>query len=70
MRVPPAERQAQAFRSTRATRRSAVGEDYLKLISDLEDSSGGAVRAVDLVQRLGVAQPTVTKMLTRVCTEN
>src|SRR4051812_38964492 len=64
--LPPAKRQTRAFEHTRNARRSAVGEDYLELIADLIDSSEGRpVRAVDLVRRLGVAQPTVAKMVSR-----
>jgi DtxR family manganese transport transcriptional regulator len=64
--LPPAKRQTQAFEHTRNARRSAVREDYLELIADLIDSSAGRpVRAVDLVNRLGVTQPTVAKMISR-----
>ncbi|MDX7952648.1 manganese-binding transcriptional regulator MntR [Lichenihabitans sp. Uapishka_5] len=52
------------FRQARAGRRSAVVEDYVELIADLLDHSGAA-RQVDIAARLGVAQPTVAKMLKR-----
>ena len=52
------------FRRARAGRRSAVVEDYVELIADLIDHSGAA-RQVDIAARLGVAQPTVAKMLKR-----
>ena len=64
--LPPVKRQTRAFEHTRNARRSAVREDYLELVADLIDSSEGRpVRAVDLVSRLGVAQPTVAKMISR-----
>ena len=39
-------------------------EDYVELISDLL-ADGGEARQVDIATRLGVAQPTVAKMLRR-----
>ena len=54
----------EGFRKARAARRSAIVEDYVELIADLVDESGGA-RQVDIASRLGVAQPTVAKMLKR-----
>lgn len=59
-----AERHAQAFRKTRDAHRSERTEDYLELIADVMDAHGEA-RQVDLARRLGVAQPTVVKMLRR-----
>ena len=43
-------------------------EDYVELIDDLI-ASGGEARQVDIAARLGVAQPTVAKMLTRLADE-
>ena len=43
-------------------------EDYVELIADLIDDSGEA-RQVEIAQRLGVAQPTVAKMLKRLAAE-
>ena len=39
-------------------------EDYVELIADLI-ADGGEARQVDIAARLGVAQPTVAKMLKR-----
>ncbi len=58
------EMHVEGFRQARAARRSALIEDYLELIADLIDDSGEA-RQVDIAARLGVAQPTVAKMLKR-----
>jgi DtxR family manganese transport transcriptional regulator len=44
--------------------RSELVEDYVELISDLI-ADGGEARQVDIAARLGVAQPTVAKMLKR-----
>lgn len=52
------------FRRARADRRSALVEDYVELIADLIDV-GGVARQVEIAARLGVAQPTVAKMLKR-----
>ena len=56
--------QVESFRQTRSNRRTELVEDYVELISDLIDHDGEA-RQVDIAQRLGVAQPTVAKMLKR-----
>jgi len=64
-RIPAAKRQAAALRHTREARRSALAEDYVRVVTDLSASRGGRVRAVDLIGRLGVAQPTVAKVLAR-----
>lgn len=54
----------ESFRQARQARRSALVEDYVELIADLIDD-GGEARQVDIAARLGVAQPTVAKMLKR-----
>jgi DtxR family manganese transport transcriptional regulator len=54
----------ESFRQTRHNRRTELVEDYVELIADLIDE-GGEARQVDIAQRLGVAQPTVAKMLKR-----
>jgi DtxR family manganese transport transcriptional regulator len=54
----------ESFRQAREARRSALVEDYVELIADLIDD-GGEARQVDIAARLGVAQPTVAKMLKR-----
>lgn len=58
------ESQAESFRRARNARRSELVDDYVELISDLIDDQGEA-RQVDIAARLGVAQPTVAKMLKR-----
>ena len=62
----PDETADDGFRHARAARRVALVEDYVELIADLIDSRGEA-RQVDIARRLGVAQPTVAKMLRRLC---
>jgi DtxR family manganese transport transcriptional regulator len=59
-----AELHVAGFRQARQARRSALVEDYVELIADLIDD-GGEARQVDIAARLGVAQPTVAKMLKR-----
>jgi DtxR family manganese transport transcriptional regulator len=63
------EAQAQAFRKSRDDRRSELREDYVELIADLIACAGEA-RQTDIARRLGVAQPTVAKMLKRLAEEN
>jgi len=48
----------------REARRGELVEDYLELIDDLIRDQGEA-RQVDIAARLGVAQPTVARMLKR-----
>ena len=60
----PAAEQIEGFRQAREARRAALVEDYLELIADLSEA-GGEARQVDVAARLGVAQPTVAKMLKR-----
>jgi DtxR family manganese transport transcriptional regulator len=59
-----AEQRVESFRQTRNNRRTELVEDYVELIADLIEE-GGEARQVDIAQRLGVAQPTVAKMLKR-----
>lgn len=61
-RVP--EEQADAFQVTREAHRSEVNEDYVELIADLIDQRGEA-RPVEIAERMGVTQPTVSKTLVR-----
>lgn len=56
--------QVESFRQAREARRSELVEDYVELIDDLIED-GGEARQVDIAARLGVAQPTVAKMLKR-----
>lgn len=44
-------------------RRRALLKDYMQLVADLIENGNEA--PVDIAARLGVAQPTVAKMLTR-----
>jgi DtxR family manganese transport transcriptional regulator len=66
--LPDADTHSQGFRQTRDARRSALVEDYVELIADLIDD-GSEARQVDIAARLGVAQPTVAKMLIRLAAE-
>lgn len=69
-RTPPtrdpldAESHAEGFQKTRDARRSELVEDYVELVAELIDAEGEA-RQVEIARRLGVAQPTVAKMLKR-----
>ena len=58
----------ESFRHARQSRRLELVEDYVELIADLIDDAGEA-RQVDIAGRLGVAQPTVAKMLKRLADE-
>jgi DtxR family transcriptional regulator, manganese transport regulator len=60
--------QVESFRQARASRRVELTEDYIELIADLL-ADGGEARQVDIATRLGVAQPTVAKMLRRLAEE-
>ncbi|OUJ15857.1 manganese transporter [Acetobacter orientalis] len=66
--LPDAETHSEGFRANRAARQNALVEDYVELIADLLDEDQEA-RQVDLAERLGVAQPTVAKMLSRLADE-
>ena len=63
-RLPEADKQAEAFGRTRSDHRNEIAEDYVELIADLIDATGEA-RAVDLANRLGVTNATVTNAITR-----
>lgn len=58
------EHHAEGFQKARDARRTELIEDYVELIADFIDQHGEA-RQVDIARRLGVAQPTVNKMLKR-----
>ncbi len=60
--------QVESFRQTRQARRTELIDDYVELIADLIDDAGEA-RQVDIAARLGVAQPTVARMLKRLAEE-
>jgi DtxR family manganese transport transcriptional regulator len=66
--LPDADVHSQGFRQTREAQRSALVEDYVELIADLIED-GNEARQVDIAARLGVAQPTVAKMLARLAAE-
>ncbi|HBF30219.1 manganese-binding transcriptional regulator MntR [Rhizobium sp.] len=66
--LPDADDHSEGFKQVREARRTALVEDYVELIADLI-AEGQEARQVDIAQRLGVAQPTVAKMLARL-TEN
>lgn len=59
-----AQKHAEGFLQVRQAHRSELMDDYVELISDLI-AEQGEVRQVELAARLGVAQPTVAKMLKR-----
>jgi DtxR family manganese transport transcriptional regulator len=58
----------QSFRQARQARSVELVEDYVELIGDLIEDAGEA-RQVDIAARLGVAQPTVAKMLKRLAAD-
>jgi DtxR family manganese transport transcriptional regulator len=66
--LPDADTHSEGFRQTREARRGALVEDYVELIADLIED-GNEARQVDIAARLGVAQPTVAKMLARLAAE-
>jgi DtxR family manganese transport transcriptional regulator len=66
--LPDAEAHSEGFRQSRKARRDALVEDYIELIADLIED-GNEARQVDIAARLGVAQPTVAKMLARLAAE-
>lgn len=55
---------AERFEKVRQEHRNETAEDYVELIAELIDSAGEA-RVVDLATRLGVSQPTVNKVVSR-----
>ncbi len=66
--LPDIDTQSEGFRLNREARRNALIEDYVELIADLL-AEGHEARQVDIATRLGVSQPTVAKMLTRLANE-
>ncbi len=66
--LPDARAHSEGFRQTREAQRGALVEDYLELIADLIED-GNEARQVDIAARLGVAQPTVAKMLARLAAD-
>lgn len=55
---------ARRFAQARQSQASAIVEDYVELIGDLI-ALGGEARVADIAERMGVAQPTVTKTIGR-----
>jgi len=51
--------QASGFEAVRVAHQSELVEDYVELIAELIHQNGAA-RPVEIAERLGVAQPTVT----------
>ncbi len=66
--LPDAQVHSEGFRQTREAQRSALVEDYVELIADLIED-GNEARQVDIAARMGVAQPTVAKMLSRLAAD-
>lgn len=64
----PTQQQTNGFESVRLAHQSEVVEDYVELIAELIHQNGEA-RPVDIANRLGVAQPTVSKNLRRLVNE-
>lgn len=58
------EARAERFESVRRAHQTEMAEDYVELIAELISEHGEA-RPVEIAERLGVAQPTVTKNLAR-----
>ncbi|HEX2529271.1 MAG TPA: manganese-binding transcriptional regulator MntR [Geminicoccus sp.] len=63
-----AELQAAGFGQVRHAHRTEIAEDYVELVADLIDAKGEA-RAVDLAERLGVSQATVTTQVSKLVRE-
>lgn len=63
-RLIDAEQHARQHTGVRKAHETELLEDYVELIADLIDATGEA-RAVDIAQRMGVRQATVTSMVRR-----
>ena len=59
-----ADAQANGFEAVRTAHQSEMVEDYVELIAELIHQYGSA-RPVEIAERFGVAQPTVSKNLAR-----
>lgn len=59
-----AEGAGEQFRLARSRRASALVEDYVELISDLQEEHG-EVRVTEVARRLGVSHPTAIKAVAR-----
>ena len=62
--MPAEPTQARRFGKARTAQHSALGEDYVELISDLLATNGEA-RPTDIARRLGVAHATAIKTIAR-----
>lgn len=60
--APP--QRSEGFSQTREKQSLALLEDYVEMIAELTDEVGEA-RVADIAERMGVAQPTATKAITR-----
>lgn len=56
--------QADRFARAREAQSAALLEDYVEMIGDLHSELGEA-RVADIAERMGVAQPTATKAISR-----
>lgn len=54
----------EGFSQTREKQAVALLEDYVEMIAELTEELGEA-RVADIAERMGVAQPTATKAITR-----
>ncbi len=64
MTASPPKLQADRFARAREKQSRALLEDYVELIGDLIAQTGEA-RVADIAERMGVAQPTATKAISR-----
>lgn len=62
--IRPPEVQASGFESVRLAHQLEMAEDYVELIAELIEQYSEA-RPVDIAERLGVSQPSVSKNLNR-----
>jgi DtxR family transcriptional regulator, manganese transport regulator len=63
-RLPAELTQARRFGKARSAKSTALLEDYVELIADLQASTGEA-RATDIARRLGVSHVTAVKTISR-----
>lgn len=60
--------ESEVFQYVRNAHRTETAQDYVKIIAELIEKYGYA-RQVEIARRLGVAQPTVAKMLSRLAAD-
>lgn len=63
-KIPSAKLRSAAFKRVRADHQSELAADYVEMIADLIDERGEA-RCTDIALRLGVANATVVKTISR-----